>query len=540
MNTRPRRVILLGLLLCVAALIGFFAYSRGRKPGLKPEKTLTHSPGNTTYYVDSAGGNDQRDGTAPENAWKTLDRVNGVLFAPGDKILLKAGSRFSGQLAPWGSGKEGAPIIVDHYGAGGKPRINAVGRFHEALLLENQEYWEVSNLELTNQGWLRRGYRCGVRVAAWDFGTMRHIHLKNLIVRDVNGSVRKGRAEGHGILWENGGQKKPSRFDDLLIEGCHLLRTDRNGICGYSEHSDRQSWFPSLRVVIRGNLLEDIGGDGIKPWGCDGVLVEHNRLDGANCRAPDYSAGLWPWSCDNAVFQFNEVSGVHGTRDGQAFDSDGNCRNAVFQYNYSHDNDGGFMLICDDGAWAAPGSAGNVHTVVRYNISQNDGARTFHLSGPLKDVWVYNNVFYVGPGLDVPLLLFTDYHGWADGVHVVNNIFYAAGTFRYSHGVSKHLDGSYETKPGFGESTNVQFEDNVYFGHHVNPPQDPKALQVDPLLANPGSGRRGVGSLEGYELKEGSPCIRAGVPIAENGGRDFWGNKVPEGEKPAIGANQKE
>jgi hypothetical protein len=540
MKMRPRRVILLGLLLCVAVLIAFFAYSGGNKPGLKPEKTLAHSPGNTTYYVDSAGGNDERDGSTPENAWKTLDRVNGVLFAPGDRILLRAGSRFSGQLAPWGSGNEGAPIVVDRYGAGGKPRIDAGARFHEALLLENQEYWEVNNLELTNQGWLRRGYRYGVRVAAWDFGTMHHIHLKNLLVRDVNGSVRKGRAEGQGILWENGGKKKPSRFDDLLIEGCHLLRTDRNGICGYSENSDRQNWFPSLRVVIRGNLLEDIGGDGIKPWGCDGVLVEHNRLDGANRRAPDYSAGLWPWSCDNAVFQFNEVSGVHGTRDGQAFDSDGNCRNAVFQYNYSHDNDGGFLLICDDGAWAAPGSAGNVHTVVRYNISQNDGARTFHLTGPVKDVWIYNNVFYVGPGLDVPLFLFTDYHGWADGVHVANNIFYAAGTFRYGQGVSKHLDGSYETAPGFGESTNVQFEDNVYFGHHVNPPEDSMALQVDPLLVNPGSGRRSLGSLEGYKLKESSPCIRAGVPIAENGGRDFWGNKVREGEKPAIGAHQKE
>jgi len=30
------------------------------------------------------------------------------------------------------------------------------------------------------------------------------------------------------------------------------------------------------------------------------------------------------------------------------------------------------------------------------------------------------------------------------------------------------------------------------------------------------------------------------VPVADNGGRDFWGNKVPEGGKPAIGAHEKE
>ena len=515
-------------------------YSGGRRPERKPAKSLVHSPGNTTYYVDSARGNDQRDGTTPENAWRTLDRANGVLFAAGDKLLLKAGSQFSGQLAPWGSGKGGAPIVIDQYGDGGKPRIDAGGRFPEALLLENQEYWEVNNLELTNQGWLRRGFRYGARVAAWDFGTMRHIHLKNLFIHDVNATVRKRRSEGHGILWESGGKKKPSRFDDLLIEDCHLLRTDRNGICGSSGNSDRQNWFPSLHVVIRRNLLEDIGGDGIKPFGCDGVLVEHNRLDGSSRRAPDYSAGIWPWSCDNAVFQFNEVSGVHGTRDGQAFDSDGNCRNAVYQYNYSHDNDGGFMLICDDGGWTAPESVGNVHTVVRYNISQNDGARTFHLTGPVKDVWIYNNVCFVGPGLDIPLFLFTDYRGWADGVHVANNIFYAAGTGRYGQGVSRHWNGSYESAPGFGEATNIRFEGNVYFGNHVNAPPDSKATRADPLLINPGNGKTGFDSLDGYKLRDGSPCVRAGVPVPDNGGRDFWGNKVPQGGKPAIGAHEKE
>ena len=60
---------------------------------------------------------------------------------------------------------------------------------------------------------------------------------------------------------------------------------------------------------------------------------------------------------------------MKGQKDGQAFDSDGFCRNTVFQYNYSHDNDGGFMLIC---------GRENVGTTIRYNISQNDQTRLFH------------------------------------------------------------------------------------------------------------------------------------------------------------------
>src|SRR5215472_16367327 len=50
-----------------------------------------------------------------------------------------------------------------------------------------------------------------------------------------------------------------------------------------------------------------------------------------------------------AVFQYNEAYLTRGTRDGEGFDSDYNSRNAIFQHNYSHDNEGGFMLICNDG-----------------------------------------------------------------------------------------------------------------------------------------------------------------------------------------------
>ncbi len=499
-----------------------------------------HSAGNTSYYVDSTAGDNASDGTAPARAWRSLERVNRMVFEPGDRILFKAGSRFAGQLRPRGSGKEGSPIIIDSYGEGEKPLIEAGGRFNEALLLENQEYWEVSNLALTNTGPTRQTFRFGVRVRAWDFGTMGHIHLKNLFVHDVNGSlIKKDQGEGHGIFWENGGKTKPSRFDDLLIEGCRLLRTDRNGICGYSENSGRSNWFPSLNVVIRKNLLEDIGGDGIKVWGCQGALVEHNRLHKGGQRCPDYSAGIWPWSSDGTIIQHNEVSEFKGTRDGQAFDSDGNCRDTVFQYNYSHDNDGGFMLICSSGKWVPPRMIPNTGTVVRYNISQNDRARTFHISGPVRDIQIYNNVFFIGKELDIPVFLFTDWDGWSQGARVMNNIFFASGKASYTSGIQHNADGTYRTTGGFGQSRNNLFENNVYYGNHMNRPEDAKAVTGDPRLVNPGSSRGGFDSLEGYRLQADSPCIGAGRIVPRNGGRDFWGNEVSEVKPPCIGANER-
>ncbi len=488
-----------------------------------------------TYYVDSASGSDQNDGLSSEKPWKSLDKVNSVTFSPGDRILFKASSRFTGQLCPRGSGSEGRPILIDSYGNGKKPLIAADGKFHEALLIENQDYWEVNNLELTNTGPTRETFRYGVRVRAWDYGTMRHIHLKNLFVHDVNGSlVKKDEGEGHGITWENGGGKVRSRFDGLLIEGCHLVRTDRNGICGYTPYSpEKARAFPSLNVVIRKNLLEDIGGDGIKVWGCDRALVERNVLRAARQRCEDYAAGIWPWASDNTLIQFNEVSGVKGMKDGQAFDSDAYTTNTTFQYNYTHDNDGGFLLVC---------CFENTGTVVRYNISQNDRTRLFHMAGSNKNIRIYNNVFYVGKDIDIDLFLWTSGRGgWTRNVEIFNNIFYVAGTGRNSSAQRRKPvdDGTHVTQPGFGGSASIAFEHNVMYGNFKDIPDEWKRMVSDPMLAAPGTGGRGFDSLDGYKLREGSPCIGAGKPVENSGGRDLWGNKVPEGKNPSIGAHER-
>ncbi len=522
-------------LLMVAVVLMFASLA---KPAVMQGKLL-HSPGGTNYYVDSEKGDNKSDGTSPEKAWKSLDRVNSTVFTPGDKILFKAGTTYTGQLKPQGSGTQDRPIIIDMYGDGNKPRIDGRGAVLDTLLLENVEYWEVNNLEITNLGPTRENWRTGVKVLADNSGTLHHIHLKNLYVHDVNGNLDKS-TEGCGIFWQCKGQT-PSRFDGLLIEDCHVVRTDRNGICGRSWFTNRsRNWFPSLNVVIRGNLIEDCGGDCIKPWGCEGCLVEYNVVHGGRQRCDDYAAGIWPWSSDNTVIQFNEVSHIKGTKDGQGFDSDYNCRDSLFQYNYSHDNDGGFMLIC--GPAVSSWSIGTLKTVVRYNISQNDRARTFHITGnSVKDTYIYNNVIYIGPHLDIPVILCNEWEGWPDNTHFYNNIFYADGTARYSYATKhgRNEDGTYRHKSGFGESTNNVFSNNVFYGNHVGPPKDSHAITADPMLLKPGSGNNGFDSLEGYKLKPGSPCIAAGLPVPENGGRDFWGNILPKDKNPNIGVDNK-
>jgi hypothetical protein len=464
---------------------------------------LCHAAAGKTYYVDSAAGSDQNDGLSQAKAWKSLDKVNIAAFGPGDKILFRAGATFSGQLRPHGSGSEGSPIVVDMYGEGDKPLIAAGGKFHEALLIENEDFSEVNNLQLTNTGPTRETFRYGARVRAWDHGVMRHIHLKNLYVHDVNGSlVKKDRGEGHGIVWENGGDKVKSRFDGLLIEGCHLVRTDRNGICGFTPYKSPNRGVRSVNVVIRKNLLEDIGGDGIKVWGCDRALVEHNVLRGARTRCDDYAAGIWPWDSDDTLIQFNEVSGLKGMKDGEAFDADMYTRNTIFQYNYTHDNDGGFLLLC---------CSDDTGTVVRYNISQNDRARLFHMADGNDNVRIYNNVFYIGKGSDVALFLWTG-HGtrWTRNVRIYNNIFYADGTARNATGTGKKPgaadDVSFLTEPGFGGASDIVFEKNILYGNFEDIPEAWRKMIADPKFVAPGTGP------DGYKLRPDSPAIGAGIP----------------------------
>ena len=473
--------------------------------------------GGTTYYMDSNKGSDENDGRSWQRAWKTLDPVNAHRFEPGDRIIFMAGTVCKGPFKPQGSGVPGYPIIVWMEGMmTNRPRIEGRG-IQDAILLENVEYWELNDLEVTNLGPTRADWRTGVSISANNCGTLHHIHLKNLSVHDVNGSLDKSR-EGCGIFFECKGQT-PSRFDDLLIEECFVTRTDRNGICGRSSFTNRDSnWFPSLNVVIRRNRLNDIGGDCIKPWGCDGCLVEYNVVRGGRMRAEDYAAGIWPWSCDNTVIQFNEVSGMKGTKDGQGFDSDYNCRNSLFQYNYSHDNEGGFMLVCSP----SPSSrnVGCEGTVIRYNISRNDGARIFHIGGRPRNTKIYNNVFYVPEGREIYAVLCTDWDGWAENTHFCNNIFYVDGKVRYE----------------FGQSKNNVFEHNVFYGAHENRPDDPSAILTDPMLVDAGSGADGLKFLEGYKLKPGSPCIDAGLAVENCGDQDFWGARLTENAKADIGA----
>jgi hypothetical protein len=421
-----------------------------------------------TYYVDSTSGSDTNTGATITAPWKTLSKVSATEFKPGDRILLRAASVWHEQLAPRSSGSSAAPIIFDRYGEGPRPRLEGQGTIDDVVLLRNVQQIEVHNLEITNHG-AAPAVRRGVHIVLDNFGTAQHVVVAGLYIHDVNGTNEK--KDNGGIIFSTNGPVTPSRFDDLLIADNIVWKVDRSAIAGQSYHWPRNHWFPSLHVVIRGNYVDDIGGDGIVPWATDGALVEYNIARDCNRRAGAFNAGIWQWSTDNTLLQFNEALFTHDTRDGEGFDSDYNSRGTIFQYNYSHDNEGGFMLICSPGQRNPAQNIGNTGTIVRHNISHNDRTRIFHISA-VEHTIVEENAIYVGPALDVQMVLASNWSGWTDDALFTKNRFYVEGTARYGHASASHPDGTYDIATGWAPAKNIVFSGNQYFGKQIDRPDD--------------------------------------------------------------------
>jgi hypothetical protein len=94
-----------------------------------------------TYYVDCAASGDSSAGTSTATAWKTIDRVNGGSFSPGDSILFKRGCTWRETLWPSSSGTSGQPITFGAYGTGANPVISGADLITGWTLDSGNVYW---------------------------------------------------------------------------------------------------------------------------------------------------------------------------------------------------------------------------------------------------------------------------------------------------------------------------------------------------------------------------------------------------------------
>ncbi|MCF8380388.1 MAG: hypothetical protein K9H49_12465 [Bacteroidales bacterium] len=495
--------------------------------------SLSYSPLNAAnYYVDYVGGSDGNNGISPVSAWQNLTKVNATTFLPGDSILLKFGSVWNNQqLAPKGSGAENNPIIVSAYGNPdeGKPVLNGNGAVRDVVYLSNQEWIEVQNLEITNFKAIDlidnpASFKRGVYIVGNNCAELTHIYLINLYIHSINGygvGSNEGKDNG-GIFFEIRGTSVKSWFNDFLIENCHIYDVVRTGISNRSTwNGSSLEWVPSHDIRIRNTIVEKAGFNAMIPRYADNTLVEYCTF--INNGLYGNGNAIFQTSSDNTIYQFNEAYGTvfnPDDHDAAGFDGGGYNHNTLIQYNYSHDNGLGGIVI------GLSNDIPNDGARIRYNILQDNERQAFRFSGPTNNATISNNTIYIGPELSFVNIIFHKKLGQSpDNISYYNNIFYVEG------------ENCYYT---FGESTKVSFSHNLFYGKHpATEPEDDFKITADPLLLDAGSGGNGMNTVDGYKLSSNSPCIDAGIAVdGNNGGYDFWGNPVPNNEIPDIGAHE--
>ena len=437
-----------------------------------------------------------------------------------------------------------------------------------AVYLYNQEYIEINNLEVKNQGDNVNRDRSGIRVEGYDYGVIDHIYIRNCYVHDVrgyngqddiypvvptnpDGSPTDGFTDedqtnpnttntfwGARTTHRTGGinfvtytarlpesknefnvpvqeldeTKQITTFNDILIENNTVENCQANGITTTNVKGTLDDVaFRHTNVVIRGNDIHNVTRSGIIPIYTNGVLVEYNKVDTFQSTYEGYGCGIWCDRANGMVFQHNEVcNGVNGN-DGMAFNLDDMTRDGVIQYNYTHDNyGGGYMLHVRQNSY-------NRNNTIRFNLSVNDsGVFTAHnaqivavgetSTTKLESAKVYNNTFLSNKDCHAV------YQG--DEVDYTNNIWYFTNS-----AVANRKDCFY---PG----ANSSFDNNVYIGCVA--PTDANQHTDDPQFVG-GSNLFGLTrdqALVNASLTANSPYVGAGVAVEDNGGQDILGGSL--------------
>ena len=551
---------------------------------LQVEDQIINTKG-TIYYVDSVDGSDTNNGTSRETAWKSIEKVNEMTYSEGDTILFKAGCKWQDTtLKPKGSGTHGNPILISSYGEGEMPKLAGNGKIEDVIFLKNQQYFEISNLDISNtvQGFMgvrnsENGSKLndfrGIHVLGQDGGMLKNYYFHDLYVHDVTGDVcwvsggyvdvepgiRKGRGwdlakRTGGIIFEvlDPETTDPTIFDGITIEDSIINNNSFGGIVikqwigddntglhwgsreegkGNAPTYECANWAPHTNVTIRNNYLSQAGTD----YGCDTILlmsvkngmVEHNVSRKAGI------CGVEMCSTDSISVQYNEIYDTcskAGGADSAGIDPDKMATNALIQYNYIHETGDG-ILLCG----FVFGSS-----VSRYNVVKDAEKRYVNLHGDKGVNYLYNNIFYntkekhEGKSI-VPFIASSggdNYLSKRGNMHYIyNNIFYNTAPTSLSALLA--------------EGSATEYDSNCYYGEGVNPPsQDTNPFTADPrFLDKLNTDVTACEELNKLQLKASSPLINAGrlvkddpnLTIVGNGGTDFFGQPLYLGG-PDIGA----
>jgi hypothetical protein len=543
----------------------------------------------TDYYVDATNGDNGNLGTSPEQAWKTISKVNSMSFNPGDNIYFERNETWREILIPPSSGSSGSQITFGAYGTGNKPIITALGDLSgwtisgnwieevgvgtniwskslaydpDRAILDLTEYKEAeveANITSTYRWHYDSGstkfYVYATENPSSFYSSMEirqdsktvyfldvgYITMTGLDIQSAQGAVRIRRGVGH-----------------IIIDGCDIGKYSKGGIniadSSYNEIKNNvidsqipdwssDSYFESVSPVTDGIIMttsqdtadssyNKIYNNIVKDWGHTGISLQNIVSDTNTIHHNEIYL--------NEIYAQNSPDMRGWTVSGDVI---GRCANNKLYQNNCHDmsvscqvggNDNEFYynLIWNMApSIAEPGIADGIRLAVEFG---GDAAKICESNK------VYNNIIYN----------ITDGHGilithWQEGTDYLENNLIRNNIIFHFPGANKH--GIYiKEYPTYIK--NNTFENNLiwssgvpdivsYYGMHKTIAEFnaldgdtgnviKNNIASDPLFVN--------ASNNDFHLQYNSPCIDNGTYVGLT--KDYDGNAIPQGSAPDIGA----
>lgn len=464
----------------------------------------------TTYYINTAIGNDANKGTDKKQAFKTIEPINILKLLPGDSVLFASGERFSGMLSVKNSsGTKQQLIVISSYSFKGnkaKPILDA-GNDLNTILIENASNILVKGLEITgvvpyqsSNGFQKDAMRCGILVSITKNENFDNINLIDNKVHDVYynppGFIRSAAETksangtqnyGWGIRFIN--NTKSGQLLNVLVSKTEIYKVSHTGLKFTTTKEGIKN------ITVTNCKIYQTGGPGMQMSGVTNGHIHHNTIDHSGSTGDSRNwgrgSGLWTWSCSNILIEHNRFENANGPADSAGIHIDYNCNDVVVQYNFSANNAGGFCEILGN----------NYNCAYRYNISVNDGYRVKGVNGAFQEgkiFWLsgyqgndkksagpfnsyfYNNTIYVSKDI-VPKIAVASS---AKGILVVNNIFYFEAASQMVAGDQKKQEVEVDI------TTNAIIENNIFL-RPDNWPSELALKDATPVFGDAGFTKKG-------------------------------------------------
>ncbi len=266
---------------------------------------LTIPSGAKVYYVSNKG-NDANDGTSPEKAWATLDKVNKATIASGSYVCFERGGLWRGQL------KAQTGVTYTAYGTGVKPKLYA-----SPINGADASLWkktDAANIWSLSQGWTQ------------DVGT--------IVFNDGEAHAIKCviRTEANGETFNNTTGEPFKDYHDLTTD-LHFFHDLKTGILYLYSEKNPGERFKSIEFNVKNHIIS-VGST--KNVTINNLTLKYGGAHGVSAGTV---TGLKVTECEigwiGGSIQSEGIFGRnYGTRYGNGVEIYGGCDNYEVSGNY--------------------------------------------------------------------------------------------------------------------------------------------------------------------------------------------------------------